>query len=1115
MAKPANTGLFNEFLTEGAPAPAVQSSVQQQSVEPLPVAEPEQRGLFDEYLIEPSQEVRPTTTGLFDEFATKEPYHPTGMFDDQLLEKRDDNGFDTGMTDEVLSFLGDLGKTTEGLAVTAFRTLRGDKQNATQNLVNSAAQILSPELRNPSELAGTELHAPRFAEEFQKEGISPETSETLGMLASVATDPLTWIGAPKAPKAAGAIEDAFQQFMKAHADDDPSKMFAIGKLFTPADDVAKSEVARNIMLEQFRRSASDLEALKRSVIEQIGEELPKETAELFHDLAIAATDKKQLISTYYDIEKLNTATAAATKPAGSKALNNVKHLYMDSIQAPRVFDMADGYANYKGIQARHAKVLVASETAANYSSRRSVHNMLEEINGLGVDMVTADMETRLTIASLMRQGETHGAKQLMKAKGMVTAPELTPVEEGVLDVVEKHINQYKDDLAATWTKHTGKEFVDVDHYGVPLWYEGDPALDVKKLVNRNYRYTPDAQGLAHKFIEREGSIRVPRSDFFNMVTQQIHNQEYFRHVQPKVDRTRQFLEHPTWAKSADPEMLGYWGEYLSAVENRGANAIPKAMDQLLKSARLNLNNAVLGYRLSSIMMQPFAVFDAMAYANTHFGSKVAGDILNEVLHTWVNPRYANEVIRGSKGLITRQGGELAIRESMESIQSTKLTQGIRKLIPSLSETKALDYMDKGYRKFMSKGFKLLTEADVRTAAGVERAFQKILQKQGVQNWKEEADFLMNMVSASSEVTMRPLILSRGESYKTWLTFQTFMMNRFGVIYHDIINSGMLHAGTQHELALKALAKDFADPSKIEAGIKTGQYTILSAERSALSATENAARTKTLLKELKKKGLKPLPMEGHYGGATENSFLVPGLSETEGLQLAQRYEQESILSPRGFIFSDGTVSPGDPLKTVFNNDATDFYSSIKVGNREVKFQIPINSDIRLPLDPATLTKPLADPQAWKKRLRAGVGLGILAAGQIAEAQARAGIYKLTTDKEVRTGSYAQQLMTFLPEQIPFFGPIIGAVGKNGSGLPPVAKTFENLVKGMSRMTTADKQSTRIKGALQTIQGSASLTLGIPGTSQLFDLLQRAVPEEHKKVKLRKSARQQMINRLKRG
>jgi len=896
------------------------------------------------------------------------------------------------------------------------------------------------------------------------------------------------------------------------------KMMPIAKLFTKAADMTTNTVARDIMISQFKDSSTSLDAIKKNIMSQIGDNLPPETVELFKKEVLNAQDKPRAISMYFRAEKKAAEKAALTGTETSaldRVGQNIKHAYMDTIQAPRVFDMMDGFQNYRGINARMGKALSAAETNASYQSRLLTHDFLEGVQDLGFNMIDADLEKRLTINAYARQGETQAVEQLLKAEGLTEMPKLTAQEGKILDLAESIINKDVDNLAAAYEKSTGKKFVKVQKYSLPLRYASEPTVNAKNLVERNYKWMPPTDQ-SKKFLERDPNFRVPRADFLNMFTQALHNQEWYKNMQPMLDRSRQILEHPIYAKGAEKDNLSYWGEYLSAVENRGSNAVATGFQGLLKQARLNLNSAVLGYRLSSILMQPFAIFDAMAYANTRFGPKVAADVLNEVARTWINPKYANTIIKGSKALTTRQGGELAIKESMEALQSTKLTQGIRKLIPSLAESKSLDTLDAGYRTFMNKGFQLLTEADVRTAAGVEKAFQKVLKKNGEKNWKQEADFLMNLVSASSEVTHRPLVLSRGEMNKLWFTFQTFVLNRWGLAAHDLIASGVIKAGKQREATLKAASKAFSNPDNFEQNIKTGQYAILSGERTEYSAVTNANRSKAMLTELRERGFHPIPVEGTYGGASEKSFLVPGMSEQEAHELGKKYNQESVLSPKGLIYSDRSgIHAADVANTTFNQEATDYFSKVKIGGKEIKFQIPVNFESKTPIEMTPLTQSLHDPNTAALKMRAIVGLGILGAGNIAENQARAGLYHLTTDKELKPQSYVQQVLSFLPEQIPYFGNIISAVGRNTSALPPVLKTVENLYRGVKSMTQGQKDSIRVKGALQAIQGTATLGLGIPGTSQLFDLLQRSVPKEHPKIHLSMSAKEKMVRALKKG
>ncbi|KKN77441.1 hypothetical protein LCGC14_0360000 [marine sediment metagenome] len=143
-------------------------------------------------------------------------------------------------------------------------------------------------------------------------------------------------------------------------------------------------------------------------------------------------------------------------------------------------------------------------------------------------------------------------------------------------------------------------------------------------------------------------------------------------------------------------------------------------------------------------------------------------------------------------------------------------------------------------------------------------------------------------------------------------------------------------------------------------LKNQQFAVLTAENPGnqpLNAEENTARNVKLIADLKALGKIAIPVEGRYGGPVENSFLVFGLTNEQALELGKKYGQESVLTPKGLIYQDGTVNPADLKNINFKADQADFYSIVDVGGRPVKFSIPINFETKEPLAP---TKEVAQP-----------------------------------------------------------------------------------------------------------------------------------------------------------
>lgn len=152
---------------------------------------------------------------------------------------------------------------------------------------------------------------------------------------------------------------------------------------------------------------------------------------------------------------------------------------------------------------------------------------------------------------------------------------------------------------------------------------------------------------------------------------------------------------------------------------------------------------------------------------------MAARVLAETTKNFLIPGRAAEIIARSEALLQRQGGELALSEEMDKAKSNSL-------------------QDKATRG----AFKLISKADAMTAAGTLEAVRKILIEEGATEKEalEEAEFVMQMSQGDSSVSYRPHVLSKGEAWRTWTTFQTFIMNRWGMIMHDLI-VGKIRKGT--------------------------------------------------------------------------------------------------------------------------------------------------------------------------------------------------------------------------------------------------------------------------------------------------------------------------------
>ena len=141
---------------------------------------------------------------------------------------------------------------------------------------------------------------------------------------------------------------------------------------------------------------------------------------------------------------------------------------------------------------------------------------------------------------------------------------------------------------------------------------------------------------------------------------------------------------------------------------------------------------------------------------------------------------------------------------------------------------------------------------------------------------------------------------------------------------------------------KAAPEDFTK-EKIGDILEKTDWAIMTAENAggvSQTADENSAQNLAMIEDLSASGRTPTKIIGQYGNL-ENSFLITDISESEALELGKKYDQESVLTRRGFIHQDGSVDPAVGV-TVHNERPEDFFSIMPDGTM---FSVDIVFDSR--------------------------------------------------------------------------------------------------------------------------------------------------------------------------
>ena len=440
-------------------------------------------------------------------------------------------------------------------------------------------------------------------------------------------------------------------------------------------------------------------------------------------------------------------------------------MYLNTLHTPRVADFADGYSSYKGEQARLVKGMGEAETRAVASATKRQQAWLDYLKENNIDLPVegSESDVNMNIVIRMREGATKQAERIMKDHGVEKVPTLTDTEEKIVEYIRQDMERNKAKLAATWEEINGEIFPEQKVYYLPLKYMGEEELLPETQTEGRGRTTHTFDGFSHA--RRPNVDKSPRVGLAKIYQEATMEQEWYTGIQPMVEDTKSVVLTPEYKDKAGSVLYDWWKTQLDIMARRGwtASAQLTALSSALAAIRHNVTSATLVFKLNTVIMQPMAVFDAMSYVNSYYGPVAAAKVGGAVAESFLRPGWSTANIEGSEALKQRAAGELVIQEELARLDES--------------------FMDRAKRA----GFNMIQWTDIKTAAGVQEQVRKILAERGMDadEAQRDAEFVMHMSQGSTSVAYRPHILAMGEGYRTWFTFQNFILNRWGILIHDI------------------------------------------------------------------------------------------------------------------------------------------------------------------------------------------------------------------------------------------------------------------------------------------------------------------------------------------
>lgn len=125
--------------------------------------------------------------------------------------------------------------------------------------------------------------------------------------------------------------------------------------------------------------------------------------------------------------------------------------------------------------------------------------------------------------------------------------------------------------------------------------------------------------------------------------------------------------------------------------------------------------------------------------------------------------------------------------------------------------------------------------------------------------------------------------------------------------------------------------------------------------------QNAAKMAELMADLDALGVEYAPAVGKYGDV-QNALVVTGITEDQAVELGIKYGQESILTRKGLIYQDRSVTPARGVQ-VFDTPPDDYFTTLPDGST---FSIDLDFDQRLPADSPVLEQREAGDTRFQAR-----------------------------------------------------------------------------------------------------------------------------------------------------
>lgn len=444
-----------------------------------------------------------------------------------------------------------------------------------------------------------------------------------------------------------------------------------------------------------------------------------------------------------------------------------------------VFDMMDGNADYKGAAHTIFKKAIDASFGRYLNRKESVTRDVKNL----ADKLNLDDKNFERIGVYAAAQQENGLKKL-EASGIsqeeVDAITLTAEEKQFYDLMRKKLDAMFPDINKVMVSVYNQNVEQVsDYFPFMTDFEAMQDSNIEDMLGGNapslVAMTPE-QGvkLKKKNVERgftksrTGGKQAIRIDAMNVFLRHVDNATYLIEMSQDIKELGELAQSTQFRDMAGDMSQQFVTDWIALLARKGGQQDRIAA---LDAFRVNVGAAVLGFKLSSILIQPTALAD---------GAALVG---------------GNYVARGVKEVAT----------------NAEWRAFLKKNLPEIRERAGDDpaYLDMGGKSAIAHvreaGFWALKNVDLLSASSVAAGayMRAVEQRGGVVDLAnpdpaaiEEAQLYLRRTQSSAFAKDTPMIISSGKLTgntsldKLIFQFQSFMLNRWSVIKHDVAKVGV-------------------------------------------------------------------------------------------------------------------------------------------------------------------------------------------------------------------------------------------------------------------------------------------------------------------------------------